>query len=422
MITAFIFYLHYAFLLAFGISISLAFAGIKHSKRTFPVNLGFYVLCGLLQILVYCTFGEDFSWKIYPLMTHVPIGLFLHFYYHKHPITALTAITSSYLFCQPANCFGIIFEEFFNNEAAEYTIRILVLVISGIIAVWLFVPNCRKTFARDKRSILIFSIIPVLYYIYDYSLGIYSATQVYERITSEIMPFILCMVYIFFCIIYSKENEQKSEAEYKEHLFQLTVDQQSKEIDSMKRSQQEIRLLKHDLRLILRSILVCLENNDSAAAKKIINEHIAVVDPPVVGQYCGNVILNYIISDFATKCEKTQINFLPTIAIDTLSIDEIAFSSILSNALDNAFNAQEDVPAAEKKIKLMLKESDGKLLLSVKNTYQKAPIFVEGLPISTAPGHGYGVQSIRYTTERLGGKCQFTVQDKYFVARVIINN
>ena len=422
MITTFLFYFHYAFLLVFGISLSLAFSGIKLTKQNFPVNLTFYIFCGIMQLVVFKTFGEDFSWKLYPLMTHIPIGLFLCFYYHKHVITALTSIASSYLFCQPANCFGIIYEEFSQNTALEFVVRILVLAISGVIAIWIFAPHCRKTFARDNNSILMFSIIPILYYVYDYSLGVYSDIAVYVRITTEIMPFILCAVYIFFCIMYSNENEQKAEAEHKEQVFRLTVDQQSREIDAMKLTQQEIRLLKHDLRLILHNISICLETKDIESAKKIINEHIAVVDTPVVGQYCGNMILNYIISDFANKCEKAQINFQPTISIDTLSIDEIAFSSILSNTLDNAFNAQEDVPPSEKKIKLMLKESDGKLLLSVKNTYTKAPIFVEGLPITTRAGHGYGVQSIRYTTERLGGKCQFTVQDKYFVTRVIINN
>jgi hypothetical protein len=69
----------------------------------------------------------------------------------------------------------------------------------------------------------------------------------------------------------------------------------------------------------------------------------------------------------------------------------------------------------------MLKSSQGKLLLSVKNPIQKKPVFSDGLPITNQDGHGYGTQSIRYMTERLGGNCQFNAQDNVFITRVIIN-
>ena len=35
-------------------------------------------------------------------------------------------------------------------------------------------------------------------------------------------------------------------------------------------------------------------------------------------------------------------------------------------------------------------------------------------------GHGFGTRSIWYVTEKLGGNCQFSVTDKYFVMQVII--
>ena len=70
----------------------------------------------------------------------------------------------------------------------------------------------------------------------------------------------------------------------------------------------------------------------------------------------------------------------------------------------------------------MLKSSDGKLLLSVRNPYKDKPILVDGMPISPAAsqGHGYGTKSICYMTERLGGNCQFVLEENQFVVRVII--
>ena len=71
-------------------------------------------------------------------------------------------------------------------------------------------------------------------------------------------------------------------------------------------------------------------------------------------------------------------------------------------------------------IRLMLKTVDGKLLLSVKNPVEQPLVFADGLPVTSKKGHGYGTQSIRYMTEKLGGKCQFSIQNDLFILRAII--
>ena len=108
------------------------------------------------------------------------------------------------------------------------------------------------------------------------------------------------------------------------------------------------------------------------------------------------------------------------VEIDNLTIDVNMFSSILSNALDNALDAQKTLPEVNKYIRLMLKTSGGKILLSVKNPVSEPPYFVDGLPVSKREGHGYGTQSIRYMTERLNVKWQFSVKNNTFTLKVII--
>jgi sensor histidine kinase regulating citrate/malate metabolism len=126
------------------------------------------------------------------------------------------------------------------------------------------------------------------------------------------------------------------------------------------------------------------------------------------------------LSDFAAKCHSKDISFLHTVELNDIYVDEILFASILSNALDNALNAQTQVPIAERQIRLTLRSSHGKLLLSVENPTVQIPVFSDGIPVTSRPGHGYGTQSIRYMTERLGGNCQFSIQGNLFVVRVII--
>ena len=99
---------------------------------------------------------------------------------------------------------------------------------------------------------------------------------------------------------------------------------------------------------------------------------------------------------------------------------EILFSSILSNALDNALHAVAGLPKEKRIVTLMLREANGRMLFSVKNPIEKVPEFMDGIPVSKRKGHGYGTQSIRYLTEKLGGNCQFTVKDSMFITRVIL--
>ena len=63
---------------------------------------------------------------------------------------------------------------------------------------------------------------------------------------------------------------------------------------------------------------------------------------------------------------------------------------------------------------------DGKLLISLKNTFAENPVLTDGIPHSRKEGHGYGTQSIRYVTEKLKGNCQFLVKDGWFILRIVL--
>ena len=95
-------------------------------------------------------------------------------------------------------------------------------------------------------------------------------------------------------------------------------------------------------------------------------------------------------------------------------------STLISNALDNALNAQLNLPPEKRNIDLMLKDSRGHLLLSIKNPYGEEPLFQDGIPIARQKDHGYGTKSIVYLSQKMGGNCQFTLHNDLFVLRVMI--
>lgn len=422
MLDTIFFFLHYALLLLFGVLLSVAFAGVRLSERkNIFISIGIFVVCGLLQLGSLFMFGEDIVWKIYPFIIHLPIILVLCTRYHKRFFVALSAITSAYFCCQPAKWVGLLCDSLFKNYSLEMLSRILTLLLVGYIAIRHLAPYLSILFNKDIKSVCIFGSVPVVYYIFDYSMGIYTDFWIInDRTTAEFLPMFLCIVFMLFCIIYLKEYEQKSDAEQKENLIRVTLEQQAKEFDAIIRSEKELRILRHDMRLFLSSLAVCIEEGNLDKAQEMISSYSTLIDGTKVARYCLNDTINYVFSDFAAKCAANDVNFSCNVAIEKVHVDDLLFASILSNILDNALNAQLPLPTERRNISVMLKTSDNRLLLSVKNPVDKVPTFSDGVPLSTKEGHGYGTQSIRYMAERLGGNCQFTVQNDVFVTRVII--
>ena len=96
------------------------------------------------------------------------------------------------------------------------------------------------------------------------------------------------------------------------------------------------------------------------------------------------------------------------------------FCAILSNVLENAMHAVQELPEDKRYIGLSLAERTGHLLLMAKNSVDSAPKFVDGIPVTERSGHGLGARSIVYYVERLHGQYQFLMENNDFVVRIIL--
>lgn len=416
-----LYYVHYAMLLLFGITVSAAFSGISFSRVNTKRLLLIAILCGYLQLSVYGLFGEDAVWELYPFITHLPIVLALRFVFGKQFPIAVAATTSAYLCCQPAKWIGLFSYNLSQSMVVELLVRIAMLLVSaGVILHW-FSESIAGIYSRKHRSSWVFGIIPVAYYLFDYLVAIYSSLwEDNHQLVIEFLPMFLCFGYLFFCAVYYREYDQKSEAERKEQLLRITVEQQMKEVEMIRRSEGEIRRLRHDLRLFLNSLSSCVAQSDVETAKKLIAGFSDRAEASSVKRYCGNDTLNYVLSDYAAQCREKGIRFHTAIELGELTVDEMLLSTIVVNALDNALNAQEKLPSDKKHIRLMLKNSGGKTLLCVKNSFSEKPVFQNGIPVTSRKGHGNGVISIQYATEKLGGNCRFYLDEDSFVLQVVV--
>lgn len=413
--------LHGAAVFLLGVSMGVALAGVRPTKQNNLIFIVYFIASNGIQLLVMLIASEDKVWKLYPLLTHIPLILLLCFVYRKPLATAIAAAFTSYLCCQPSKWFGVLVLQLTNNAVAESCARIICHIPVAYIAIFYLSPYLSEIFSKDRRSVCIFGFVPTVYYVFDYVTVVYTNLWLSnERVVMEFLPFFLSVVYMGFCFLYYKEYEQKADAQRKEQIIRIAVEQQAKEITAVKQIEQELRILRHDMRMLLSSLAISIENGDTDTAREMICSQISIIDGTKLEHFCSNDIVNYVISDYAARSQSEGIAFNCSVELESLAVDEITFASILSNALDNALNAQKYLAPDKRRIKLMLKNSGDKLLLSVKNPVAKQVIFSDGLPISGESGHGYGTQSIRYLSERLGGNCQFFIQDGTFILRVVL--
>ena len=415
------FFAHYITLLAFGVLLTFSFSGIRFTKKNIFSSAAVFLFCGILQLVFFIFLNEAVVWKLYPLIIHFPIAFVLLLFYKKRVATVLSSLCLAYLCCQPAKWFGIFFEELTKSVAVSYSARILVLLAVALSCIFIFSSYISEIFNKDSRSVRIFGTVPIVYYGFDYAMSIYTDLwKTSHPLAAEFLPFFICMFFMIFCVVYYKEHEKKADAQRNEQIMKITAEQQTKEIEAVKRSNTETRLLRHDMRLVLSSIALSIEQNDRENALNIISGFISRVEASALHRYCENDTVNYIITSYEIKCKDLETRLDATVEIGELQVDEAMFASIISNALDNALNAQAELEPHMRRIKIMLKESEGKLLLSVKNPFKGKVTFADGLPVSGKKGHGLGTQSIRYMAEKMGGKCQFTIQDDLFVLRVVL--
>lgn len=414
--------LNYGVILFFGVFVSAAFLGIAFHKKNVLMLLGFCTAAVLLQSVSYALYGYSFTEKIYPLIIHLPLILFLAFSFRKKIPAAMIAMMSAYLCCQLSNWFGILSLALWERRELMYSVRILTNLWIAALILRFIAPSVAVILSKSTKIMLSFGLLPLLYYLFDYLTVVYSHLLYNgSEIILEMLPFILCIAYLIFCVIYFKEYNEKYEIEQHIQLIELQRAQHQKEIANLQNTEYEIARIRHDMRHFLMNIKTCIENDSNATALNSINELITSIDQTTLQRFCENDLVNTVLSYYENRARKNGILYHTTIQIPKdLPCSDMDFTSILANGLENALHAVSQITEGKRYIDISLKMNGDKLLLSIKNPYAVIPEIVDGIPITHAPGHGLGTSSIKSVSEKLNGNYQFMTKNEEFILRVII--
>lgn len=414
--------LHHAVTLLFGVYMSAAFLGIRMSRKNIAILCGFSAAVGAVSTLVFVSFGADFTTQVYPLIIHLPLILFLTFFYKYTPLCSTLSVLTAYLCCQISKWVGLAVLSITDAEWVYYSVRIVTTIVVFAVLIRYVSNATAQLIQKSREALLIFAILPFTYYFFDYATGVYTEL-IYsgEKVVSEFLGFALSIAYLLFLLVYFKQYEEKRETEQRSHILEMQREQYKREIEAQKRSANALSLLRHDMRHFCVAISTYIDSGEYDKAKEYISGIISYVDRTATHKFCKNEIVNMILSSYENVMEENRIDFKTSICIpEHLSVSDVDLTSILSNSLENAIHAVLPLETEERHIILHLRMDDGKLLISLKNTFAEKPVLTDGIPHSSKEGHGFGTQSIRYVTEKLKGNCQFSVKDDWFILRIVL--
>ena len=198
-------------------------------------------------------------------------------------------------------------------------------------------------------------------------------------------------------------------------------DKQQEMAEEIRRIQQQIGLLKHDMKNHTLVILSYLEENKTEEARQYAGEILDKLNRMYTYVNVGNSLLSYIINSKLSMAKEQGIEIKAEIENLSFSyMDSVDFSSLLNNMLDNAINGA--LESEGKKLEVNIVSEKGFDVITVKNSIDGS-VLKDNPELATSkeePGHGYGMKQMKAVTEKYEGNLDIYEKEGLFIVRVML--
>ncbi len=268
----------------------------------------------------------------------------------------------------------------------------------------------------------IFAGMTMLYYVLVAVMGDFP-NNISER-PEDAPVFVLILLLMFFTyatmfnalyrqlLLHRKEQSERILSEQK-HSLELQLE-----------NQQQIRKLRHDMRghaVTLSGLLAAGKTEEAADyLKKVKSEA-----DPVLQPFCANAYLNSVFSHYFQKFQKLEMKLQMDIQIGGEELPYMELCQILSNGLENAWEASEKLPVGERNASVQMKYNEDYLLIRIKNKCGSGlSVEREHIPESSKKeeGHGFGLTTIKEAAERLDGEMFAYTENGSFLLDVMVRD
>ncbi|HHV99200.1 MAG TPA: GHKL domain-containing protein [Clostridiaceae bacterium] len=431
MISVVIEFSRYFAALLFGIVVAAMFAGMPFTRKNCMVLGCYTVVIFIIQIACLFRYGMDITWKIYPLLTHIPITAFIAMHLKRSWLISVISMLAAFLCCQPPRWIGSMAGEVLSgvggNVFDKATINHLGYIVTVVFMYFILKKYVAKSIQHlmecSTKYCLIFGAVPAFYYLMDYATTVYT-DFLYRgtRAAVQFMPFVISAFYFVFVIFYYTEMQKQARVERERDMLDTQFKQAQIELVSLRKMQQNAQAYRHDMRHHFSLLYALASNEQIGELKEYLQTAQSDMDAITPVRFCENETINLVLSSFASKAKQSEVLLTVDAKVpDSLPFSDTELCSLFSNALENAIHASKSIDNInERHIKLRVYSKNNKLCIDIRNSYNTNPEFIKGLPVSKERGHGFGTKSMAHIVEKHGGIYQFSVKDGWFIFQATI--
>lgn len=189
-------------------------------------------------------------------------------------------------------------------------------------------------------------------------------------------------------------------------------------------NEESLKIIRHDLRHYMANIYSLINNGESEHAMAYIDQIETNITKTQPKEYCENIVINSMLNYLIQKANSERINVYTSLYIpNEVKINEVDFSIILSNSIENAINANlliDDKNIREIYIKCKIEQNE--IVLLVQNPNFQFVEFENGLPVSHKKDHGFGTKSMKIIAQKHNGTIEFNQDNDLFTCLIYLKN
>lgn len=420
-----IFLIRYIISLAFGSLMTFVFADIRIRKNYWQIFAAFSFLL-VVEVLIYLLGGIDCLLETYPFHTHLLLVLFLIIFYKIRWFNALMYMMLAYMSCQiPAWLSKLIASFFLRNAIVELVVYLILVIITAGIIVRTVKDSARELLSENLFSDLAFGLIPITYYIFDYVTTIWTEIlYTGNYYVTQFMPFVLCLGYIIFLIVYQRQQKIRKQTYEEKVLLESNMALIESEMESIKELERMARIYRHDMRHHLQLILDLIHSERYDQAESYILENVEAIVDITPKRYTDIETLNLLLGRYEKIAEEENISCHFDVNVpEKLPLSNMEICAMVSNVLENACQANMNLSIENRSIELMFKCHNDMLLFSEENTCDEGIVMDK---IHSYPDwnkeHGFGTKSIEAIVKKYNGSITVLASGGRYHIIVLIPN
>ena len=241
--------------------------------------------------------------------------------------------------------------------------------------------------------------------------------RVFWVILIGLMIFMMfCSVVFYFMVTdierYMHLDIRNKMLEVQESLFQRTQNY----LDETSR-------IRHDFKQTIYTLKNLAEEKNLDMINEYLDGYIEALPSKGVTIFCKKHSLNALLNYYSSLANQEETDFKVSVDLSgESSVSDVDLCSIVTNLLDNAIAAGEELPVSDRYIKLIISQNhNSHIYIILENRFNGVTKLKGGQYLSTnKKGNGIGLASVILIAERYGGTARFHHDDKVFYSEVML--